>query len=225
MPVDSPGIGSIRRLMHYKHLVAALGLLMSGLSAQAVTQINALPFVISASGTYVVTANLLLPDLPGQGINVTGPAAGTSQVVIDLNGHTLSTSPNAQQSDGITVQRGNVTIKNGTLQNFAAGVVVFHPPRNFGTMFNINVENVTFQNISGINVSFQTVGASRVSNCTFNGQGQYGIFDDESAPTVQWHNKFDPRIFNVLVITTIEPVTYLGTGPEPVLTTISLLPE
>jgi len=174
-------------------LMAALGLTMRALAVQAATPITALPYIISSPGTYVLTGNLTSPLLQNDqsAILITG-SAGT--VVLDLKGYLLTIGPLGPVGPfitGISVQSSNVTIRNGTIQNFNAGINVT-PLGNVGYLSNVDVQNVTFSNIDGTQICFDQVNASVISNCTFLGFAQVAIEDSSS----QTGNRFNQNTFD-----------------------------
>jgi parallel beta-helix repeat protein len=78
------------------------------------TPIAALPFAITAPGSYYVTGNLSVPDnYQGDGITVQ-----TDNVIIDLGGFTIDGRSTARH--GITTDdiRHSVQVKNGNVQNW-----------------------------------------------------------------------------------------------------------
>jgi nitrous oxidase accessory protein NosD len=92
---------------------------MLTMSASAKTIIESVPFTITKAGTYVLDGDLTL-----SGTNQTGITVNASNVVIDLAGFTLTTSDTTLANFGITVSSTatNVTIQNGTITGFGAGV-------------------------------------------------------------------------------------------------------
>ncbi len=71
---------------------------------------------ISNSGLYCLTADITVSS--GNGIIIS-----TDDVVLDLNAHTISGSGTA--SNGITAyQKSNITIRNGTITGFVAGIAL-----------------------------------------------------------------------------------------------------
>jgi parallel beta-helix repeat protein len=75
------------------------------------TPISKLPYTITASGSFYMTANL---TSTGAGITV-----NADDVTIDLNGYTL-TGPGSGANDGISMNgRKNVEVRNGTVRGFA----------------------------------------------------------------------------------------------------------
>jgi Right handed beta helix region len=181
-------------------MMATLGLIMSALSAQADTPINTLPYTISSPGTYVFTGNLTSPPIPNpqSSILITG-SAGT--VVLDLKGFTLMLAtlyPNFGYT-AINIRRSNVTIRNGTIQNFNAAINV--SPPGSGYLSNVLVQNVTFSNVDGTHIDFVQVNSSVITNCTFLGFAQAAIVDSSSQTTNLFSkNRFDGNQRAVLSI-------------------------
>ena len=114
-------------------LTTAFSLIMIALSAQAAdTTIPSLPFTISAPGTYVLAANMSFTSQ--QNGNAQGaisiPANLPGPVIVDLKGFTIT--GNGGTSVGVTIggaftgpQVSNafpITVRNGSLKNFDAGV-------------------------------------------------------------------------------------------------------
>src|SRR5262245_55252905 len=84
------------------------------------TPITTLPYVITVQGVYCFTGNLATAMTSGNAIDVQ-----TSNVTIDLNGFKLGglaagfgTSANGIHAN----QRQNITIRNGIVRGFRAGV-------------------------------------------------------------------------------------------------------
>jgi nitrous oxidase accessory protein NosD len=90
---------------------------MLAMSAFAKTIIESVPFTITKAGTYVLDGDLTL-----SGTSQTGITVNASNVVIDLAGFSLATS--GTTNFGITVPSTatNVTIQNGTITGFGAGI-------------------------------------------------------------------------------------------------------
>jgi hypothetical protein len=164
----------------------------------ASVQISALPFNITAPGTYVLTGNLTSP-LTSYGlgaINISTPIAG--RVVLDLNGFTLT--GNGVFSTGVTIgynapspNTDSITIRNGTLTNFGYGVITF----NSGGFFSdVTVKDIVFnpsppQINGGCGIKFFQVNSSTVNHCIFNGAYQ-GILDQSSLGG----NSYNDNTFN-----------------------------
>jgi hypothetical protein len=84
------------------------------------TPILSVPFVITKPGKYKLTKNLLNAGA--------GPAivVATRDVVIDLNGFTLSGQSDARAENvGITTNSPNTIIRNGTIRKFNTGISDF----------------------------------------------------------------------------------------------------
>ena len=98
-------------------LVATLAtLLFAPVLGRAATVIDQVPYTITASGVYELQSNLTS--------NVAGVDAITvlaANVVINLNGYTLSTTK-FNVDFGIDVEAPNVTVRNGTVSSFQVEV-------------------------------------------------------------------------------------------------------
>ncbi|NUP89416.1 MAG: right-handed parallel beta-helix repeat-containing protein [Candidatus Sumerlaeia bacterium] len=81
--------------------------------AEPRTPVSSLPFVISTSGSYIVTSDL--QGVAGQG----GITITASDVALDLRGFSLTGVPGS--SNGVTITGGavNVVIRNGTVRSWA----------------------------------------------------------------------------------------------------------
>jgi hypothetical protein len=194
-------------------LTAALGLIMSALTvhthaqaltAQAVkatsTPIPFLPFSITAPGTYVLTTSPAVFTNIGIAaitINVTVPGP----VVLDLGGYTLSGITNGT---GVTIQRAqslpnisSITVRNGTIQGFAYGVVVGVLSPSYSSQ--IHIEHLTLKNIQ-----FNQTNNSTISDCTFIGGGDWGIQDQASkGGNVYSNDYFDGTQISPIQVTTL----------------------
>jgi len=188
-------------------LTAAFGLIMSAISPQTghtqslTTQavkstsikISALPFNITAPGTYVLTGNLTCSLLrsgsgPSLGaINISTAAAGP--VVVDLNGFTI-TGPGSNSfavTIGVLTTEGNtypITIKNGTISNFEYALTGIGTAPKQNNLSDIIANNIVFDVTStptavGYGINFVYVNSSSISNCTING-ATVGIADSAS---------------------------------------------
>jgi hypothetical protein len=160
-------------------LLTAAFSLLSVLSAQAANiKISALPFTITAPGTYVVTGNLSMNNGgPGDSaIRITNVTGGA--VVLDLKGYTLNGA--ASQGFGVRVDGISVpipiTIRNGVIEDFYINLYAER------TSY-ITVNNILFD-ASSVCVNFVSVNSSSVNNCTFQNTYGYdaasGIWDDFS---------------------------------------------
>ncbi len=121
------------------------------------------PYTISAANTsYLLTGNLTVPA-GTEGINVTA-----SNVAIDLNGFSIiGPGSSSGLPDGIGAPENGVTVENGTVTGFGAGVTVGF----FGIVSNVHADANAFGITGGIN----TV----VKGCTANNStamSGYGIY-------------------------------------------------
>jgi hypothetical protein len=180
-------------------LTATLGLIMSAtLMAESANTgptenipISALPYTITAPGTYVLTGNL---NYRSQTSSATDTAISISTavrgpVILDLNGFTITGNGNSSISVGIggaftgpyAANAYPITVRNGTLKNFAFGIWA---ETNLTTapLTAININNITLfltQPPSGDSTCIVFGGyvdSSTVRNCTFN-NASYGIED------------------------------------------------
>jgi hypothetical protein len=156
--------------------------LLSVLSAQAANiKISALPFSITASGTYVLTGNLSYTG-SSAAIGISAPMAGA--VILDLKGFTITNTGGALNG-GINAVLINaqqevtspVTIRNGTITGFTSAI--------FGNrVSDIIVNNLNFnQNVLG--VEFESSANSNINNCQFNGFSALGVtygISDRNSP-------------------------------------------
>jgi hypothetical protein len=179
---------------------AALGLIMSALTAQAAPTpnipISSLPFTISAPGTYVLTRNLTYPLISNGGLTdipaITIPTNIPGRIAVDLKGFTLTTNGGAFMAIGIGTFAGTdisnkypITIQNGTISNFQVGVYAITligsalgPALSYITLHNLNfITSPVFG--ASTAVSFNKVASSEISQCTFHG-GPTGISDTET---------------------------------------------
>jgi hypothetical protein len=154
--------------------------------------ITAVPFAITAPGTYVLSSNLTsFASQPA--ITIDSPTAG--QIILDLGGFTLQFNPNfGPGHSGIAIQSNstssNITIRNGTVQHFGVGVDV--NPLATGFLSNIHINNITFTGDIPAGVQFHQVNSSSVTNCTFTQCSFYGIRDLDT----QTGNQYGYDAFN-----------------------------
>ncbi len=129
------------------------------------TPISSLPFTISVSGSYYLTANLNGAGLGGIDINV-------SNVTLDLMGFTLDGG--GSTDSGIYFYGPiNVTIKNGTVTGFGAGGI-YGPSSNYSRVLNVTaLSNGSVGNSYGI---LLTGNNNRVERCIAADNGSYGIY-------------------------------------------------
>ncbi len=118
------------------------------------TQITALPYTISSSGVYVLNQDFLTLNLTtGSAIQITA-----SDVVLDLNGHTISNTAAGATTLAYGIyatDQSTVTVRNGTAQGFMTGVALTASDlSNPGTtsyghlVEKLNVNGCTYEGIS-----------------------------------------------------------------------------
>lgn len=131
------------------------------------TQPATLPIEINEPGSYILTSNI-------NGGTYTGNIAihiKSHDVFLDLNGHTIIGPGKAGiQIYGIyAYEKSNITIKNGTVQEFAGnGITIIH-----GTNHQVMDLNVHDNGINGISIS--TSSSVIISNCNSSYNGSLGI--------------------------------------------------
>lgn len=133
------------------------------------TAIGAVPFVINAPGNYYLATDLVFTGPAGAAITI-----NASQVTLDLNGHTLSTSISTAFSIGVYVfNRVDVTIKEGDIDNFGYAGVYLAPNSTDVNAKNV-VDDVRFNN-DAIGVLSVSGTSNWVKNCIIDG-GDIGIW-------------------------------------------------
>jgi hypothetical protein len=184
-------------------LTMALGLASS---FGAPIQISALPFNITAPGTYVLTSNKSSVD-PAITINtsVAGP------VVLDLGGFTILSNNGGTSSGGVSVPANptgsSITIRNGTIQGFYDGIQV-QTGSATGYVSNIHIEKINLSNSRWAGVEFFQVNSSSIIDCSVTAPGgsgsavsQWGIRDLSSEGGNRYVNiSFDGNQFITLEV-------------------------
>jgi hypothetical protein len=199
--------------------MAVLGLTAGALTAQAKPKptptppppppipISALPFTISAPGSYKVTANL--NGSLWIATNVQGP------IVLDLGGFTLSASGGGDTINNIGIQIGGfpgdpdgsnpypITIQNGTISNCSYGIWVGANSR----MSAVTIQNVTINILptgipSGneIGILFERSQNSAARNVTINDPA----FNSNPIPSIGIQDDYSPggNVYNNVTLTT-----------------------
>src|ERR1017187_8813881 len=142
---------------------------------EARTPISSVPYTISAPGSYYLTGNLAVSS--GTAITITA-----SQVTLDLNGFTLSSTEATPTGTGILLAGGNtdITIRNGHI----TGGVTYSGGNYTGSGF-----------ASGIYCSFPLnnvlVSGVSVSGCAYYGIYLFGNSTTVESCTVQTIGNFD----------------------------------
>jgi hypothetical protein len=166
--------GTIQMIYPIRLLLTATFSLLSVLSAQSANiKISALPFNITAPGTYVLTGNLTFNSFTDTAITI---AAGS--VILDLKGYAiLNTYQTPLGSTGSSTAvliphsatTNNVTVRNGTIRNFQYGVLTENrtsSPQLFINNVQINQMNFITP-FASYGVLFEQANSSSVTNCTF----------------------------------------------------------
>jgi Right handed beta helix region len=134
----------------------------------AATPITAVPFTITTSGNYYLPANLVFNSPAGAAITIIA-----SEVYLDLNGRTLSSSLGTSQNMGVLVfNQVDVTIQNGDIDGFQYGVYLA-PNSTDNNRKNV-VDNVRFNN-DGFGVVSVSGQSNWIKNCIIDG-GDVGLY-------------------------------------------------
>jgi len=173
-------VTSMKRNVLLSLTVAALALLSVAAAkafetAQPVTAtpITSIPFVISTSGNYYLPANLTGTAAAGAAITITA-----SQVVLDLNGRTISDSTPTNFAYGILVfNQVDVTIQNGDIDNYYIGV--FFSPNSTDLNAKNTAKNLRLNN-NGIGVMSLSGTSNLVKECIIDG-GDIGIMFNQDS--------------------------------------------
>jgi hypothetical protein len=160
-------------------LLLFLALLVSFTAASsqaATTTITALPFNISAPGTYVLATDLTVTS-PSSGtvaINISIPSfLPTGNIILDLGGHTI----HGGAFTGMRVSStGYITIMNGTLDGFLDGIDV---SMGGGSFSHLLIDNITFKSTKYTNfgITMSKTNGAVVSRCNFIGPMSCGVSD------------------------------------------------
>ena len=167
--------------------MAAFGLIMSAFTVQATpVLITALPFNITAPGTYLVASNLNLSS-DQNGITIIVPKAGP--VVLDLQGFTLSGLATRTGYSGVAINNptgSSIAVRNGTIQAWTYGV-------SATACSNVHFKNITFIGQNDLcEAVFNGVSSSSVNYCAFTGSAQYAILDESTTTGNSYaNNTFD----------------------------------
>ena len=131
------------------------------------TPITSVPFTISTSGNYFLASNLTSSAAAGAAITITA-----SQVVLDLNGRTLSNSVATNFAYGVFVfNQQDVTVQNGDVDGFYIGV--FLSPNSTDANVKNTVDNVKL-NGNGVGVMSLSGQSNWVKHCIIDG-GDIGV--------------------------------------------------
>ena len=131
------------------------------------TAITAVPFTITTSGNYYLASNLTFNLPVGAAITI-----AASQVVLDLNGRTLSSGVPTGSNIGIFVfNQKDVTIEEGDIDNFQYGV--YFAPNSTDVNAKNTVDHVKF-NDNAVGVFSLSGTSNEVENCKIDG-GDIGI--------------------------------------------------
>lgn len=112
-----------------------------------------LPLTISSPGLYIFADNITSSSANAIVIN-------SSNVTLDLNQFSLSTANTASVAITINASLSNITIKNGTINNFAQGIVASTSDNN------VVIDTITFTAINQQSISSTSANTNwRISKC------------------------------------------------------------
>jgi hypothetical protein len=101
-------------------LLLALGLAPLGRAEAACTNISAVPYTITAPGTYCLTSSLTTNITQGAAIEIQA-----DNVTVDLSGYTLDGVGGTTLAYGIhSLNRRAITVRNGTVAGYYLGVLI-----------------------------------------------------------------------------------------------------
>jgi parallel beta-helix repeat protein len=138
---------------------------------------------VLSCGQTITQSTVLENDLTGCTNN--GIVVGANDITLDLNGHTITGTPNSGDQAGVAlVGRSGVTVMNGTVRNFDVGVVIEGGSGN--TVQRINaVGNISFENVpnrrGGDGIAILSSKNNRIVNNSAINNGPYsgiGIYTD-----------------------------------------------
>lgn len=135
--------------------------------------ISAIPLIITNSGSYYLTTNVMAA-WNGYGILIL-----TNDVTLDLNGFSITTTNNANTLPGIHFNQPvtNITIMNGSIARFGAGIFAY------STIKNVLVSRIQVRNVNGTGIYVDNKG-SKAEHCSVadcNGTGIYATVVDNCA--------------------------------------------
>jgi hypothetical protein len=136
-------------------------------------EITALPAIVNTSGVWCLTKNLAWGGTTGKAIDV---QVGT--VTIDLNGFTLGGSVSANtQAVGIhSINRANVTIRNGTIRGFFVGILLEGTGASNNVIEDMHLDQVRHYAID-VKQGFRTIiRNNEVTNTGADPGDNFGIF-------------------------------------------------
>jgi hypothetical protein len=140
------------------------------------TTITALPFSITAPGTYTLAADLTSKNVNSVAISISVPAFLTGNLVLNLNGHTIHSNGGlAGMTVSVNSTGYSTTIMNGTFDGFSYGIET----ASSGNDSHLLIDNVTFKSTSNSTTAILLTRINRavISRCNFVGVMRCGILD------------------------------------------------
>ena len=160
-------------------LILAILASFTASSQATTTTITALPFNISAPGTYVLATDLTVTSSSPGAVAITiyqSSFMPTGNIVLDLGGHTI----HGGAFTGLRVSSTNyITIINGTLDGFLDGIDV---SMGGGSFTHLLIDNITFKSTKNTNfgITMSKTNGAVVSRCSFIGPMYCGVSDHYS---------------------------------------------
>jgi hypothetical protein len=172
------------------------------------TTISSVPLTISAPGSYCLTGDLAISS--GTAINIQ-----SDNVVLDLNGHTLSGPGGSASTTGIfSNMRRGVRVHNGTLRGFLNGVLIddHNSPFTYGGVSSRH--EVNDLRVEGAYTGISVVGSySSVHHNIVIGSAQIGIFTATISGTGSGAvNVLANQVFNTGSTSAANPVYGISAG-------------
>lgn len=143
------------------------------------TPIASLPFTISEPGSYYLAYSGSATEPTNRGVWIT-----VSDVVLDLNGFTLSGSPGSSTHGIEVAPSAHVTIRNGTIKNWGGNGI--EAPE----VTNLVVENVVLKNNAGHGIHFSS---GELGGVDSHDNGGAGVFASKPVPGIGIVVKKNPQ--------------------------------
>jgi hypothetical protein len=142
-----------------KLIILASLLFITTFSDADVIKIASLPYTITTSGNYELTGNLTANGTDGIDVKA-------SNVVINLNGFSISQSSSGNNYGVLDTSYSNVVVENGTISGFAIGII-------FGAVTQSPTGNCAAQNLRVLGPQLMLISGNDclVENCIFIGTG------------------------------------------------------
>lgn len=135
-PPGPPAVGVYKTLQEVEPRTA----LFEGMNTPAVESSESVVFVIKQPGSYYLTGNIKLPDVPS-GPAATGVLVLSSGVTLDLNGFEIVGNGSDRSDIGVYIAPGQVKIVNGMIRDCDFGI---YCSKDHGLMDSIRVRDCSY---------------------------------------------------------------------------------